>query len=60
MSARSAPSLGAVAGEKFDAMNTGDINGAYPRLPHMWFHYRNPVSGRNPPYLMPKYMLPEP
>ncbi len=60
VSARSAPSLGAVAGEKFDAMNTGDINGAYPRLPHMWFHYRNPVSGRNPPYLMPKYILPEP
>lgn len=58
--ARSSPSLGAVAGEKFDAMNTGDVNAAYPKLPHMWFHYRNPVSGRVPPYLMPKYILPEP
>jgi hypothetical protein len=57
---RSTPGMGAVAGEKFDAMNTGDINPAYPRLPHMWFHYRNPVSGRVPPYLMPKYILPEP
>lgn len=54
------PSMGAVAGEKFDAWDTGDINPAYPRVPHMWFHYRNPVSGRNPPYLMPKYILPEP
>lgn len=58
--ARSAPALGAVAGEKFDAMNTGDLHASYPRVPHMWFHYRNPVSGRNPPYLMPKYILPEP
>ncbi len=40
------PSMGAVAGEKFDAWDTGDINPAYPRVPHMWFHYRNPVSGR--------------
>jgi len=54
------PSFGAAAGEPFDAFNTGDINPAFPRVPHMWFHYRNPVSGRNPPYLMPKYILPEP
>jgi hypothetical protein len=58
--ARSAPPLGAVAQEPFDAMNTGDINPAFPRVPHMWFHYVNPVSGRVPRYLMPKYVLPEP
>jgi hypothetical protein len=58
--ARTTPSMGAVAGEKFDAWDTGDINPAYPRLPHMWFHYVNPVSGRAPKYLMPKYILPEP
>jgi hypothetical protein len=58
--ARSAPPLGAVANEPFDAMNTGDINPAFPRVPHMWFHYVNPVSGRVPQYLMPKYVLPEP
>jgi len=57
---RSAPPLGAVANEPFDAMNTGDVNPAFPKVPHMWFHYRNPVSGRVPPYLMPKYILPEP
>ncbi len=54
------PSFGAAAGEPFDAFNTGDIDPAFPRVPHMWFHYRNPVSGRNPPYLMPKYILPNP
>jgi hypothetical protein len=54
------PSFGAAAGEPFDAFNTGDINPAFPRVPHMWFHYRNPVSGRDPPYLMPKYILPPP
>jgi hypothetical protein len=58
--ARSAPPLGAVANEPFDAMNTGDIHPAFPRVPHMWFHYVNPVSGRVPQYLMPKYVLPEP
>jgi hypothetical protein len=58
--ARSAPPLGAVANEPFDAMNTGDINPAFPKVPHMWFHYRNPVSGRVPPLLMPKYVLPDP
>lgn len=58
--ARMNPPLGAVADEKFDAMDTGDINAAFPKVPHMWFHYRNPVSGRSPPYLMPKYVLPEP
>jgi hypothetical protein len=58
--ARSAPPMGAVANEPFDAMNTGDINPAFPRIPHMWLHYRNPVSGRVPQYLMPKYVLPEP
>ena len=58
--ARSAPPLGAVANEPFDAMNTGDIDSAFPRVPHMWFHYVNPVSGRVPQYLMPKYVLPEP
>ncbi len=57
---RSAPPLGAVANEPFDAMNTGDVNPAFPRVPHMWFHYVNPVSGRVPQYLMPKYVLPEP
>ena len=41
-------------------MNTGDIDSAFPRVPHMWFHYVNPVSGRVPQYLMPKYVLPEP
>ncbi len=34
--------------------------GYFPEVPHMWFHYTNPVSGRVPPYLMPKYILPEP
>jgi hypothetical protein len=58
--AGTSPSFGAAAGEPFDAFNTGDINPAFPRVPHMWFHYRNPVSGRNPPYLMPKYVLPAP
>ena len=58
--ARSAPPMGAVANEPFDAMNTGDINPAFPRIPHMWFHYVNPVSGRVPQYLMPKYVLPGP
>ena len=58
--ARSAPPLGAVANEPFDAMNTGDMHPAFPRVPHMWFHYVNPVSGRAPKYLMPKYVLPEP
>jgi hypothetical protein len=48
------------AGVKFDAPGAGDHDPAFPRVPHMWFHYRNPVSGRNPPYLMPKYVLPEP
>lgn len=57
--ARSAPPLGAVAGEAFDAMNTGDLHPAFPRVPRMWFHYVNPVSGRVPQYLMPKYVLPE-
>ena len=51
--------LGAVAGEAFDAMNTGDLHPAFPRVPRMWFHYVNPVSGRVPQYLMPKYVLPE-
>lgn len=57
---RVTPSLASVAGELFDAYNTGDIYPAFPKVPHMWFHYRNPVSGRTPPYLMPKYVLPEP
>jgi len=57
---RAAPPMGAVAGEKYDAWDTGDIGAAYPKLPHMWFHYVNPVSGRTPRYLMPKYVLPEP
>lgn len=57
---RSAPPMGAVANEPFDAMNTGDIKPAFPRVPHMWFHYVNPVSGRVPKYFMPKYVLPEP
>jgi len=57
---RSTPPMGAVANEPFDAMNTGDINPAFPRVPHMWFHYVNPVSGRVPKYLMPKSVLPEP
>jgi hypothetical protein len=58
--ARMSPSLASVAGEAFDAMNTGDIDAAFPKVPHMWFHYVNPVSGRVPPYLMPKYILPAP
>jgi hypothetical protein len=58
--AGSAPAMGIVARTKFDAYNTGDMHSAFPRVPHMWFHYRNPVTGRVPPYLMPKYMLPEP
>ncbi len=29
---RATPGMGAVAGERFDAMNTGDINPAYPRV----------------------------
>lgn len=57
---RTTPSLASVAGEKFDAPNAGDLYPAFPKVPHMWFHYRNPVSGRDPPYLMPKYVLPEP
>lgn len=48
------------AGVTFDAPGAGDTHPAFPKLPHMWFHYRNPVSGRAPPYLMPKYPLPEP
>jgi hypothetical protein len=53
-------SLGGVAGVKFDAPGAGDTYPAFPKLAHMWFHYRNPVSGRKPPLLMPKYDLPEP
>jgi len=59
-SRRNSPSLGNVADATFDAYNTGDIYPAFPRLPHMWFHYRNPVSGRMPQYLIPKYILPQP
>lgn len=54
------PSLGSMAGVAFDAPGAGDTYPAFPRVPHMWFHYRNPVSGRSPSYLMPKYPLPEP
>lgn len=57
---RMAPPMGAVAGATFDAYNTGDLHPSFPRVPHMWFHYKNPVSGRTPPYLMPKYILPKP
>ena len=58
--AKRGPSLASVAGVKFDAPGAGDTEPSFPRLPHMWFHYRNPVSGREPPYLMPKYPLPQP
>ncbi len=54
------PSLASVAGITFDAPGAGDTHPAYPKLGHMWFHYQNPVTRRNPPYLMPKYVLPEP
>ena len=58
--AKMTPSLANVAGLKFDAPGAGDNHPSFPRVGHMWFHYRNPVSGRAPPYLMPKYSLPEP
>jgi hypothetical protein len=45
---------------QFDAPGAGDTFPPFPNIGHMWFHYRNPVSGRAPPYLMPKYALPEP
>ena len=32
----------------------------WPGILPMWFNYVNPVSGRVPRYLMPKYVLPEP
>jgi len=57
---RMTPSLDSVSDEPFDAPSAGDLYAAFPRVPHMWFHYRNPVSGRSPPYLMPKYVLPQP
>lgn len=57
---RMSPPLTTVADEPFDAFNTGDVEGSFPKVPHMWFHYVNPVSRRVPPYLMPKYILPEP
>ncbi|WP_404712997.1 nuclear transport factor 2 family protein [Sphingomonas sp. MMS24-J13] len=58
--AKRSPPLSSVAGVKFDAPGAGDTEPSFPKLPHMWFHYRNPVSGREPPYLMPKYPLPQP
>jgi ketosteroid isomerase-like protein len=57
---RISPPMASVANTRFDAYNTGDIHSVFPKVPHMWFHYRNPVSGRVPQYLMPKYMLPQP
>ncbi len=54
------PPLGAIAGIKFDAPGLGDTYPPFPKVGHMWFHYRNPVSGREPEYLMPKRPLPEP
>ena len=54
------PPLGAIAGIKFDSPGMGDTYPPFPKVGHMWFHYRNPVSGRAPQYLMPKYELPEP
>jgi ketosteroid isomerase-like protein len=57
---RHTPTMSSVAGVKFDAPGAGDTDPSFPKLPHMWFHYRNPVSGREPPYLMPKYPLPQP
>jgi len=59
MGRRMTPSLSSVADEPFDAPGAGDLHPAFPNVPHMWFHYQNPVSGRNPPYLMPKYVVPE-
>lgn len=58
--AKRTPSMSSVAGVKFDAPGAGDTDPSFPKLPHMWFHYRNPVSRREPPYLMPKYPLPQP
>jgi ketosteroid isomerase-like protein len=45
---------------QFDAPGAGDTYPPFPKVGHMWFHYRNPASGRAPAYLMPKYALPEP
>ncbi len=54
------PALSAEAARQFDVPGKGDTYPPFPKVGHMWFHYRNPVSGREPPYLMPKYDLPEP
>jgi hypothetical protein len=54
------PPLSAEAARQFDLPGKGDTYPPFPKVGHMWFHYPNPVSGRKPPYLMPKYDLPEP
>lgn len=38
----------------FDAPGAGDPYPLFPKVGNMWFHYKNPVSGREPPLLMPK------
>lgn len=32
---------------------TGDVFAPFPAIGKMWFHYRNPVSGRAPEHLLP-------
>ena len=54
------PPLGSVSAADFDAPGLGDMYPPFPKVGHMWLHYKNPVSGRAPAYLMPKYPLPEP